>query len=79
VFDDAKYDEVVAGVNAVASAGGAVEVRDHFAGYFNELGLWVKFSDDASDRQIISIGNQLLAYLNEALPPGNPHFLGRFR
>ena len=74
MFDEAKYDEVVAHVKALASAAGAIDVRHHFAGYFNELGLWVRFERDTTDRSITSVSNQLRSYLNEVLPLENADF-----
>jgi hypothetical protein len=68
MFDETKYDEVVAHVTALATAAGAVEVRHHFAGYFDELGLWVRFEPSTVDLCISTAGNQLLAYLHAALP-----------
>jgi hypothetical protein len=68
MFDEAKYDEVVARVTPLAIAAGAVEVRHHFAGYFDELGISVRFDTGVDDRCISTVGNQLLAYLHKALP-----------
>ena len=74
VFDDSKFNEVVSGIRARASRPSVLEVCDHFAGYFNELGLWVQFREDAPDREVIEVGNELLAYLNEVLPRDNSWF-----
>ena len=74
MYDDAKYDEVVSGVRSRASRPSVLEVRDHFAGYFNELGLWVQFRDDTPDREVIELGNELLTYLNDMLPRNNGWF-----
>lgn len=48
-------------------------VENNFAGYFDELGITVKLRPDASDEDVISLQNQLLAYFNstdEVRPPG---------
>jgi hypothetical protein len=74
VFDVAKYNQVVTGVRSRASISSVLEVRDHFAGYFNELGLWVQFREGTPDREVIEVGNDLLVYLNEVLPRDNEWF-----
>jgi hypothetical protein len=48
-------------------------VENSFAGYFDELGITVKFRPDASDEDVISLQNELLEFFNstyEVLPPG---------
>jgi hypothetical protein len=48
-------------------------VENHFAGYFDELGITVKLRAEASDEDVISLQNQLLAFFNstyEVRPPG---------
>jgi hypothetical protein len=74
VYDEAKYNEVVSGVRSRASRPSVLEVRDHFAGYFDELGLWVQFRDGTPDQEVIAIGNELLVYLNDVLPRNNEWF-----
>ena len=74
MYDEAKYSEVVSGVKSRASRPSVLEVRDHFAGYFDELGLWVQFRDGTSDQEVIEVGNELLTYLNDVLPRNNESF-----
>lgn len=74
MFDDVKYNEVVSGIRSRASRSSVSEVRDHFAEYFDELGLWVQFREGTPDQEVIEVGNELLAYLNEALPQNNRWF-----
>lgn len=74
MFDEAKYDEVVAAVSALAAAGGAAGLRHHFAGYFDELGLWMHFAPNTPDSVVVVCGNALIKHLNETLPRGNPYF-----
>jgi hypothetical protein len=74
MYDDAKYEEVVSGVRSIASGPSVAEVRDHFAGYFDELGLWVRFLEGTPDNDVIELRNELVAYLNSVLPEGNPLF-----
>ena len=74
MFDQAKYDEVVSRVRSIASRPSVAEVRDHFAGYFDELGLWVRFAEDTPDREVIELRNELVAYLNGVLPARNALF-----
>ena len=38
-------------------------VEEHFAGYFNELGITINLTDDAADSDVIELRNALLTYL----------------
>jgi hypothetical protein len=49
-------------------------VEDHFAGYFNELGLTVTVIESASDQEVISLRNELLQKLESLLPRGKSPF-----
>jgi hypothetical protein len=44
-------------------------VENNFAGYFNELGVTIKFAHDASDADVIALTNELLAFFNSIQDP----------
>ena len=50
-------------------------VEDHFAGYFNELGLFISVKEDASDLEVVNLRNKLLEHFESALPEGSAPFL----
>ena len=61
-------------VRAIASKPFVVAVEDHFAGYFNELGLTVTVIEAASDYAVITLRNELLHHLDSLLPKGASPF-----
>jgi hypothetical protein len=75
MYDDAKVKTAIAGVEKLANGPAIVSVENHFAGYFNELGFSIFFSESATDSEIISVRNELLAYLGTLLPKDSGPFL----
>jgi hypothetical protein len=66
---------VVAGVRAIASQWPFVtSVSDHFAGYFNELGITLEINCETRDEDLIRLQNELLAYLNRFWSEEKPEF-----
>lgn len=64
---------LIADVCAIADKPFVEAVENNFAGYFNELGITVKLRPEASDEDVISLQNQLLAFLDstdKARPSG---------
>ena len=59
---------VIAEVRVIAARPCVVSLGDHFAGYFNELGIFVGVADDAQDSEVIDLRNAMLAYLDMVLP-----------
>jgi hypothetical protein len=60
-------------VCAIADKPFVEAVENSFAGYFNELGITVRLRPEASDEDVISLQNQLLAFFNstdEVKPAG---------
>ncbi|WP_156383503.1 hypothetical protein [Pseudoxanthomonas sp. Root65] len=73
--DSALADRVVAGVRAIAMQWPFVtSASDHFAGYFNELGITLTIASDARDDDVLSLQNMLLAYLDSFWAKENPDF-----
>ena len=64
---------LIADVCVIADRPFVEAVENNFAGYFNELAITVKLRPEASDEDVISLQNQLLAFFNstyEVRPPG---------
>jgi hypothetical protein len=55
---------LIAEVCVIADRPFVEAVENNFAGYFNELGITVKLRPEASDKDVIALQNQLLAYFN---------------
>ena len=51
MYDRSKVEEVVSAVRAVSTEY-AVQTSEHFAGYFDELGITVALKSDTSDAQV---------------------------
>jgi hypothetical protein len=59
-------DQVLDDVRVIADWPFVRSVEDHFAGYFNELGITINLTDDASNFDVIQLRNKVLAYLKNA-------------
>lgn len=57
---------LIADVCVIADRPFVEAVENHFAGYFNELGITVKLRPEASDEDVISLQNQLLEFFTSA-------------
>ena len=55
---------LIADVCVIADRPFVEAVENNFAGYFNELGITVMLRPEASDEDVISLQNQLLAFFN---------------
>jgi hypothetical protein len=68
-------DRITAGVRMIASRREfVISVSDHFAGYFNELGITVAITADARDENVIELQNDLLAFLDSFWAKEAPEF-----
>ena len=64
---------LIADVCVIADRPFVEVVENNFAGYFDELGITVKLRPEASDEDVISLQNQLLAFFSstyEVRPSG---------
>src|SRR5258708_10390405 len=55
---------LIADVCAMAERPFVETVENHFAGYFDELGITINFRSEARDEEIISLQNELLELFN---------------
>ena len=67
-------ERLISEVGTIASRPFVQAVEDHFAGYFNELGLTVVFAADAPDSDVITLQNDLLMHLNHFWETHKPDF-----
>ncbi len=74
-FSEGLVSEVVAYVSSMSlTCPGVRSVDDHYAGYFDELGLTVNLEPSCQDEVWEPLAVQLLLYLNRTKPAGNPDF-----
>jgi hypothetical protein len=57
---------LIADVCVIADKPFVEAVENNFAGYFNELGITIKLRPEASDKEVIALQNELLAFFNSA-------------
>ena len=71
---------LIAAVCVIADKPFVEAVENSFAGYFNELGITVRLRPEASDEDVISLQNQLLAFFNstDEVKPAGFTWLVRF-
>ena len=78
-FDEGRLERMSVGARLIADVCVIADkpfveiVENNFAGYFDELGITVKLRPEASDEDVVSLQNQLLAFFNstdEARPAG---------
>jgi hypothetical protein len=69
-----KYDDIVNRLKTLCDRPFVDAVEDHYACYWDELGLSVKVRDDTPDSNVIALRNSLLNLLSDVLPKGNPDF-----
>ena len=65
---------VISGVKSIANRPFVLSISDHFAGYFNELGLTLTLSPDSHDEDVIALQNDLLAYMDTFWAENKPDF-----
>jgi hypothetical protein len=73
-YDEALANDVIEKVKAIATLPFVKNVEDHYAIYFDELGLTVNIEDAASENEWEPLAEQLITYLNNVLPKGNHQF-----
>jgi len=74
MYDETKVDAVLAGVRHLASRPWVQSVTDHFASYFDELGLSITVAENASDSDIISLRNEIAVFLESSVPQTEDSF-----
>ena len=75
VYDEHRVSRVLGSVKAISSKYACVkEVQDHYAGYFDELGLTIQLESGTASDEWHSAATELLLYLNKDLPKGNDAF-----
>jgi hypothetical protein len=61
--------QLIVEICSIANRPFVESVENTFAGYFNELGVTVKFAPDATDADVIALTNELLEFFNAIKDP----------
>lgn len=64
MYDQPKIDELVSAIRSSATADCVQEVSEHFAGYFDELGITVSVKPDTLDEEIREVKNTIASVLS---------------
>jgi hypothetical protein len=51
-YDETTIERILSGINSIASRSFVRDIEDHYAVYFDELGISVNFSEEATDCSI---------------------------
>jgi hypothetical protein len=73
-YSAAKYRDIVDKMRALCGRPFVESIEDNYAVPWNELGLLVKISDIASNAEFITLKDEMLGFLVQALPLSNPYF-----
>jgi len=68
MYDRSKVDEVLSAVRS-AESDHVLRISEHFAGYFDELGITVSVKADTSDDEIRDLKNRIAAVLSRLETP----------
>ena len=69
MHNQSKIDELVSAVRNVAASNWVLQVAEHFAGYFDELGITVSVKGDTSDDEIRDLRNRIAPALARIQTP----------
>lgn len=73
-YNESTYNDVVSNARDLCDSSFVEALEDHYAGYWDELGLFIKLRDDVSDADVIGLRNDLLNLLEQMLPSGKADF-----
>lgn len=73
-YDEELVNTIVEGVKAISTLSFVKDIEDHYAIYFDELGLTVNIQDGSPENEWEPLVGQLIDYLNSVLPKGNHQF-----
>lgn len=63
----APEDQLLAQIREIAAPPLVEAVEEHFAGYFNELGITLRLAEQASDESIVELRNKMLICIEAAV------------
>ncbi|MEQ1544001.1 hypothetical protein [Methyloglobulus sp.] len=72
--DEVIISRVLMGVSSIANRPLVRNIEDHYAAYFDELGITVNLTDQSTEMEWQELAIDLLDFLNKELPKNNDHF-----
>jgi hypothetical protein len=73
-YNEATYADAVSKAKGLCDRWFVESLEDHYAGYWDELGLYINLRNSAVDAEVIELRNGLLMLLEQMLPKGNADF-----
>jgi hypothetical protein len=69
MYDDKAIQPLMAKLREAAKGSLVISVTDHFAGYYDELGITINVHGDAPEDQIAALRRQVYAVMSQANVP----------
>src|SRR5438309_784921 len=69
MYDQSKVDELLSAIRSGAKSDCVEKVSEHFAGYFDELGITISVKADTPDEEIRDLKNRITAVLSRFESP----------
>jgi hypothetical protein len=69
MYDKNRVEEIVTALRHRLSGPIVVDIKEHFAGYFDELGITVELASKATHENMLALKEKAVSYLL----PGVPH------
>jgi hypothetical protein len=69
VYDRQRIEEIITALRRLLSGPHVVEIKEHFAGYFDELGITVELTLESTHGDMLALKEKAASYLL----PGVPH------
>jgi hypothetical protein len=73
-YNETTYNDAVNKAKGLCDRSFVEALEDHYAGYWDELGLYIKLRNNAADAEVIGLRNGLLTLLEQLLPKGKSDF-----
>ena len=73
-YSEETIERILSDVNSIAKGDFVRDIEDHYAAYFDELGITVNLVEHTTETEWQKLAEDLLEYLNKELPKDNDHF-----
>ncbi len=69
-----RVDEIIISLRRILSGPNVVSVKEHFAGYFDELGITVELTSESTHEDLLALKEKAASYLLPGVPLGKEPF-----
>jgi len=74
MYDKNRMDEIMTALRQILSGPKVVEIKEHFAGYFDELGVTVVLASESTHEDMLALKEKAASYLLPGVPHSNEPF-----